>query len=386
MESFKEITPIANEIIKKYYLCDFCLGRLFSKKLNLSSNKLLGKKIKQHISIPSKNCYICKDLFTAVPWYLKKMIEVSNGYEFSSFVVGTKIKPSIVDRDDYIRSKFKIRGADGVKTGITHELSKQFSKKTKKNIDFLDPDITFTLDFKDQSCQIRSKQLFLQGRYTKTKRGLSQKQKSCENCFGKGCRVCNFHGLTDFTSVEGKISKILFDTFGGTIAKFTWIGGEDKSSLVLGSGRPFFVRLQNPIKRKKTFRKSIETNSIVIHNFKIISDIPKQPPAFASLIEISIATEKDMNSSSLKKLKTLTSSPIVIYENSGKRSEKKIFDVFFKKKSKNLFLLSIRAEGGLPVKRFVIGDNVVPGISQILDTCCNCEEFDFLEIQMITNN
>ena len=75
-----------------------------------------------------------------------------------------------------------------------------------------------------------------------------------------------------------------------------------------------------------------------------------------------------------------------IYENSGKRSEKKIFDVFFKKKSKNQFLLTIRAEGGLPVKRFVMGDNVVPGVSQILDTCCNCEEFDFLEIQMITNN
>jgi len=386
MENFKEIIPIANEIIKKHYLCDFCLGRLFSKKLNLFSDKLLGKKIKQRLSISSKNCYICKDLFTTIPWYLKKMTEVSNGYEFSSFVVGTKIKPSIVDRDDYVRSKFKLRGVDGVKTGITHELSKQFSKKTKKNIDFLDPDLTFTIDFKDQLCQIRSKQLFLQGRYTKEKRGLSQKQKSCENCSGRGCRVCNFHGLTDFTSVEGEISKILFDVFGGTIAKFTWIGGEDKSSLVLGSGRPFFVRLQNPIKRKKIFRKSIKTNSIIINNFKIISDAPKQSLAFDSLIEISVTTEKEVNSSSLKKLKMLISSPIVIYGNSGKRSEKRIFNVFFKKKSKNQFLLTIRAEGGLPVKRFVIGDNVVPGISQILDTCCNCETFDFLEIKMITNN
>ena len=386
MDSFEKIVPIANEIIKKHYLCDFCLGRLFSKKLNLSSDKLLGKKIKQHLSKNPKNCYICRDLFVTIPMFLKKMTEVSNGYEFSSFVVGTKIKPSIVDRDDYIKSKFKIRGVDGVKTGITHELSKQFSKKTKKHIDFLNPDLTFTIDFKDQFCQIRTKQLFLQGRYTKTKRGLPQKQKSCENCSGKGCRVCNFHGLTDFTSVEGEISKILFDTFGGTIAKFTWIGGEDKISLVLGSGRPFFVRLQNPIKRKKIFRKSLKTNSIVIRNFKIIPDIPKQLPAFVSLIEASVSTEKEVSPSTLKKLKTLTSSPIIIYENSGKRSEKKIFDVFFKKKSKTQFLLTIRAEGGLPVKRFVLGDNVVPGISQILDTSCSCDEFDFLEIKMITNN
>jgi tRNA U54 and U55 pseudouridine synthase Pus10 len=48
--------------------------------------------------------------------------------------------------------------------------------------------------------------------------------------------------------------------------------------------------------------------------------------------------------------------------------------------------LTIIAEGGLPIKRFVIGDNVVPGVSQIIENNCKCDEFDFLEIKMITNN
>jgi tRNA pseudouridine synthase 10 len=99
-----------------------------------------------------------------------------------------------------------------------------------------------------------------------------------------------------------------------------------------------------------------------------------------------IITENEIHSSSLKKLKKHFANPVVIYENSGKRSEKKIFNVKYKKNSNNKFTLTIIAEGGLPIKRFVIGDNVVPGVSQIIENNCKCDEFDFLEIKMITNN
>jgi tRNA pseudouridine synthase 10 len=386
MSGITEVSLLANQILKKHYLCDNCLGRLFSKKLKLSSNKLLGKKLKQNISASSKKCYICKNLFENLMSYLELMLESSSNYGFSSFVVGAMIKPSVIDRDDYLRSKYQLRGIDGVKTDITRELSKQFARKTKKFLDFLNPDVTFTLNFKDKTCQLRSKQISLQGRYNKIQRGFSQKQKSCENCSGKGCRKCDFHGFTESNSVEAKISKFLFSKFGGTIAKFTWIGGDDKSSLVLGLGRPFFVRIQNPIKRKARLPKILKIDSVVINNCKIISDVPKRPLAFRSIIEMKIITEKEIQSSSLKKLKKQLDSPVIIYENSGKRSEKKIFNTKYKKNSKNKFTLVINAEGGLPIKRFVIGDNVVPGVSQTIGNNCKCDEFDFLEIKMITNN
>ncbi len=386
MTNIKEVSPIANKIIKKYFLCDSCLGRLFSKKLKLSSNRLLGKKLKQNISTSSKKCFICKNLFDNLVPYLELMLGSSSNYGFSSFVVGAIIKPSVIDRDDYLRSKYRLRGIDSVKTDITRELSKQFSRKTNKNLEFLDPDVTFTVNFKEKTCQLRSKQISVQGRYNKIKRGFSQRQRSCENCFGKGCRACDFHGLTDYESVEGKISKFLFSKFGGTIAKFTWIGGEDKSSLVLGPGRPFFVRIQNPIKRRVRLPKTLKIDSVTIKNCKIISNVPKKPLAFSSIIEIKIITEKEIKSSSLKKLKKSLENPILIYENSGKRSEKKIFNAKYKKISKTKFTLLINAEGGLPIKRFVIGDNVVPGVSQTIDNNCKCEEFDFIEIKMITNN
>ena len=93
-----------------------------------------------------------------------------------------------------------------------------------------------------------------------------------------------------------------------------------------------------------------------------------------------------MNFKSLKKLKDLTISPVVVYEKSGKRSEKKIFDVKYKKDSTNSFTLIIKAEGGLPIKRFVIGDDVAPNVAKILETSCICKEFDFLEIVVNDGN
>lgn len=380
MSNYQQIVPIANKIIKKYDLCDHCLGRLFSKQLHLSSNKLLGKKLKNNLDSEEK-CYICKNLFDNLDHFLKLMLNTSSNYTFSTFSVGAMIKPSIVDRDDFIRSLYKLKGIDSVKTDITKELGRLYSRKTKKRIDYLDPEITFTMNLKDEMCQLRSKSITISGRYVKSQRGYPQKQKSCDNCSGKGCRICDFHGIAEFESVEGTISKLIFNKFGGTTAKFTWIGGEDKSSLVLGSGRPFFVKIQNPFKRKVKL-SNVTINSIKLHNLKLVYESPKKSLKFNSTISAKISTESQIDSKSLRKLKDLTINPVIVYEKSGKRSEKKIFEVKYKKNSKNLFTLIIRAEGGLPIKRFVIGDDVTPNISQILETSCVSEEFDFLDIEV----
>ena len=378
MSNYSQITSTANLILKKYDLCDQCLGRLFSKQLRLSSNKLLGKKLHKNSTFQSK-CYVCKNLFCNLDHFLKLMLDSSLNYTFKTYGIGIMIKPSIVDRDDFLRSKYQLKGIDSVKTDITKELIKLFTKKTHKIMDPFDPEITFTVNLKDESCQLRSKSITIFGRYVKSSRGYSQKQKSCDNCFGNGCRMCDFHGISEFESVEGIISKLIFKKFGGTTAKFTWIGGEDRSSLVLGNGRPFFVKIKNPSKRKSKLSDE-EFNSVSLFNLKLVHESPKKSLIFHSKIKIKISSKLQINSKNLKKLKDLTTYPITVYEKSGKRYEKKIFDLTYKKNSSNVFTVIISAEGGFPIKRFVIGDDVLPNISSVLDTTCMVQEFDFLDI------
>ena len=304
MSEYQKILPIANQILKKYDLCDNCLGRLFSKKLHLSSNKLLGKKLKKNRRSTQK-CHICKNIFDNLDYFLKMMIDASSNYSFKSFSIGTTVKPSIIDRDDNLRSNFKLKGIDGIKTDITKELGKLFSKKTKHIVANRDPEVSFTINLKDESCILRSRPIVLSGRYTKAVRDMSQRQKPCDNCSGKGCRICHFHGISDFDSVEGIISHYIFEKLGGTTAKFTWIGGEDKSSLVLGSGRPFFVKLQNP--NKRNLRKTTKSfDSLKIFDMKLVDDYPKKPVKFISSIKVNITSRSDVDTKILKKLKILS--------------------------------------------------------------------------------
>jgi len=380
MSDYSQILSVTNEILQKYDLCDQCLGRLFSKQLHLSSNKLLGRKLKNEF-VSTNKCYICKNLFSKLDFFLKLMLDSSSNYAFKTYGVGLLIKPSIVDRDDFIRSKYKLKGIDSIKTDIAKELIKLFTKKTQKIMDPFDPEITFTINLKDESCQLRSKSIVISGRYVKSKRGYTQKQKSCDNCSGKGCRICNFHGISEFESVEGVISKLIFKKFGGTTTKFTWIGGEDKSSLVLGNGRPFFVKIKNPSKRKPRLSDK-EFDFVSLFNLKLIGESPKKPLNFNSKIKIKISTSLPINLKNLKKLKDLTTTPIVIYENSGKRYEKKIFGLKYTKNSDNVFTMTVIAEGGFPVKRFVVGNDVLPNISSLFDNPCVSQEFDFLDIMI----
>ena len=384
MSNYSTVLSTSNKIIKKYNLCDYCLGRLFTKQLRLSSNKLLGKKLKNGRE-SNHSCYICKNLFDNLDHFLKLMLDSSFDYKFRTFSIGTIIKPSIVDRDDALKSEFKLRGIDGVKYDITKELGKLFSKKTKKTANYIDPEIIFTVNLKEPSCNLRSKPIVISGRYTKSKRGYFQKQKSCDNCSGKGCRTCDFHGISEFNSVEGVISKLIFKKFGGTTTKFTWIGGEDKSSLVLGSGRPFIVKLQNPLKRKIKLSDYV-SDFISIFNLKMIDDSPKTPLKFSSLVTIKISTDSKFDAKYLKKLKNLKNCSVLVSEKSGRSYEKKIFDINYKKTSDQIILVKMRVEGGLPIKRFVIGTDVTPNVSETIETNCIPDEFDFLEIIVNDNN
>ncbi len=369
------------QILKEYRLCDYCLGRMFASKLRLVSHKNLGEKIRK-ITKQSKpkSCYLCKNLMPGLDTFLNKILDMSKEYEFSTFLIGAILKPSILDRDDIIRSKFKLRGIAGIKSDVTREMGKQFGKKTRTKVDYQSPDIVFTIDFKKDQCDIKPKALFLQGRYTKETRGIPQKQVSCNRCDGKGCFVCDFHGISEYNSVEGHIAKFLFEKFGAQQAKITWIGSEDQSSLVLGNGRPFFVKMINPHKRKVILPKKVKLDGVSILNLRTVSKIPNDQIKFKTDVILEITTEKDLIPDALNVLEGLKDMPIVISENLPWKNQKKIYDIKVKKLDTKSFTLLMTLDGGIPLKRLVTGNNVEPNISMLLENACKCTTFDFHKI------
>ena len=220
------------------------------------------------------------------------------------------------------------------------------------------------------------------GRYLKNKRGLPQKQKTCQDCKGKGCIFCNNHGIVSFNSIEGKISQFLYKKFETNQVNFTWIGGEDKTGLVRGNGRPFFAKLISPKKRNIRLPKKSDLDEIIIHNLRIIDHIPSGSIPFKTRIKLFIIAQKNITSEKLRKLKQLVGIIINYYPTNSKNSKKVIHTLKYTKKSSKSFIIQIEADGGLPIKHLVDGLHVNPNVSDLLGIKCFCEKFDVYQITL----
>mgnify|MGYP001216373263 CR=1 FL=1 len=358
-ENFKKITM-------KYTLCKFCSSRLTKK------NK------KQY-----DQCFICKNIFEKIDDIVLRISENLSSYEFSNFETGVIIKPSIIDRDDHIKSQFEIRGISSVKSNINHELSKRLAQRTNRSINYLDPDISIKVNFKDNSYEIKPKSIYLYGRYIKKSRKIRQKQHNCTNCFGKGCYTCNFYGLVNFDSVGGQISKFLIKKFDCKQVKINWIGGEEKTSLVLGNGRPFFAKIVNPKKRKKIIRSKTKLQGIELLELRKIDTLPKDQIFFKSKIDVIMKTDTPIKSRELKNLEH-SAMPLILHIDGKKSATKKIYKINFKKLSTKSFKINFYADGGIPIKSLIQGSTVIPNITDLLKTKCECIQFDFKKIDVMS--
>lgn len=380
-DNLDQVKLQAKKILNEYDLCDYCIGRIFKNNIGMSSSKLTGKKIR--LLLRKKNadqCYVCKNQFETLHYPIAKIIELSSDYQFLTFLIGVTLKHSIIERDDLIKSKFKLYGIDSIKSEITNEMAKSFAKKTKTNPDNASPDLIFKINLKDSFYELRAKSIILSGRYTKKTRNLIQKQRPHTSCLGKGCFECNFSGMSDHPSVEGFLTKPILEKFRAEKIKTTWIGGEEKTSMVLGKGRPFFLQIINPKKRRVSINKKIIHDDMTFFGFKTIKKIPADPIKFRSKVKLYILTEKNIPKKTITKIENTKNFPVSVYMDSDNYYEKQVYDIKCKKITPKSFSIFITVEGGFPVKRFIEGNDVEPNLIGLFNDKFTCKEFDFQDI------
>ena len=355
------------------------------KETLLKQYRLCKRCIERHISTgkSSRPCYICRGLMDNLGAIANSILAAVKGFEFDTFLIGATLSTQLYEREDTMRARLKIRGRESIKHYLTRELGMRLSRLTQKQVEYGKPDITITLTVDKENnvnVAVISRPLTFAGVYIKKSRGLPQKQDRCASCGGKGCNSCNYSGLSGYDSVEGIIANDLVQITGGQTPKFTWMGSEDYSSLVLGSGRPFYVRIFNP-KKRKLKNKTIKGNGIKAM-LNVINDIPVVQPRFTVKTKIHIRCENALTKKILKKLNSLSGSK-VSFENKSKIGIKSIYSVHVRQLDSNQFTLTIVADGGLMIKQLVGGEEYMkPNISEVLGTKCKCLVFDILDVKL----
>src|SRR5919106_5203201 len=352
-------------LLKQYRLCKRCLER------HISTGKSSGP------------CYICRGLMDNLGAIANSILAAVKGFEFDTFLIGATLSTQLYEREDTMRARLKIRGREGIKHYLTRDLGMRLARLTRKQVEYGKPDITITLTVDKENnvnVAVISRPLAFAGVYIKKSRGLPQKQDRCASCGGKGCNSCNYSGLSGYDSVEGIIANELVQITRGQTPKFTWIGSEDRSSLVLGSGRPFYVRVFNP-KKRKLKNKAVKGNGIKAM-LNAINYIPVIQPRFTVKTKIYIRCENALTKKILETLNLLSGSK-VSFENRSKVGIKSIYSVRIRQIDNNQFTLTITADGGLMIKQLVGGEKYMkPNISEILRMKCECLMFDVLDVQL----
>lgn len=358
----------ARAICSEFGLCYSCLGRVAAR--GRRSARSLGRRL--HTG-PAAECYVCRGLMDGLEGLVDHVTERVSGYEYETFSVGATLKVSVLDRDDYIRSRAGAAGAVSIKAALTGEVGEIISGRTGKRLDRDDPDITILVDTRLGSCEVRSRHMVVGMRYTKTRRGLPQKRTACGACGGAGCDGCGFSG--DGPSVEGVISAYLLGVVGGTDVRFTWVGGEDRDSLVLGSGRPVYARVRNPTRSADALPESVSLDDICVYGMSQAA-IPERLPPFKSEVRVVVRCG-DM--SNLRRVRGLAGL-VRVGTDSGRPSTRTVDMVRYRRVGDDSFRMTAEVEGGVPIKRLVSGEGVEPSVSSLLGTKCECMRFDFLDI------
>jgi len=434
-----EVLKVAAQLLKNYHLCDNCLGRHFANLAYGTTNAERGRALKNTLVLAAHDIFLdgtkegadllkkialngmsevarntalrlgisigsdkaACDLCEGKLQELENMAEESLGrikdYEFRSFLVGAKIPESIIETEDSMRARLGVKWGETIKSEFTREIGKYIAKKTSRQVDYKNPDVTITFSLPNGKTAFQVNPIFIEGRYRKLITGIPQSRWLCRKCRGRGCKACGGTGKRYQESVQEIIEQPILAQSLGESTEFHAGGREDVDVKVLGRGRPFVSEVKNPKKRLFSLtrvRKTINSSGKVkVDNLKLAErETIRRVKAYEGAEKIYLAkidSDVKIASEELANLEKKFKDAVVqqlgprrtVRRRADKAKIKHIYELKVKKISSKRFQIVIRTQGGLYVREFVEGNGkVTPSIRDVLQKKVKCTELSVLDI------
>ncbi len=440
-----EILKNAERMLKKYALCDDCLGRQFAllgygmenktrgysiklvlamqahekalngnkraisllKKLVLNGNFQTAKVLLEKLDVkpdgekPFK-CYLCENKFEEIENLAKKAVEKMKGWEYETFLVGITLPKEIMEREDEFKSEFEVTYGESLKNHFSREIGKKIAKLTGKEADLKNPHIVVLVNPFTERVKVQVNPLFISGRYRKLVRNIPQSKWICTKCQGKGCERCNWTGKMYPESVAEIISTPVLEMTEGKTTAFHAAGREDVDARMLGLGRPFVIEVKKPKKRFIDL-KELESRindfgsgkvEVLNLNFALREDVEriKKGEGTQKVYRVLVELENEVSDGELEKLERILTgckisqqTPIrVLHRRADLTREKYIYETKVKKLTPKIIEMQIRCQGGLYIKELITGDmgRTKPNVSELLKTRATPISLDVLDVVM----
>jgi tRNA pseudouridine synthase 10 len=398
-----DILQIAIDALNQGYMCDRCLGRLFAKLLHGLSNEQRGKIVRDALALVIESgcepdlyngnfqsiimestsaCTFCLDIFKElIPSLTLEAMAKSRSYEFTSFLVGTRLNSELFKKDIQL-NQISPDYSESIKEEVNRTIGKRIELVYQKQVEHKEPDLFFLADLQKNIVSVESKNVYIYGGYKKLARGIPQTTWNCKVCNGRGCKKCKWTGRFYRTSVQHIIEKPILDQLSSAQSSFHGAGREDVDVRCLDY-RQFIIEIFNPKKRtvdlERLYREINKSKSVQVSKLKLASkgDIASLKEERCDKTYHAVATfVKDVGESDLLKVFSLKGTLIrqktplrVVNRRADIVRERKIRDIEAKKLSARKVDLLIECEAGTYVKELISGDKgrTRPSISEVLD-------------------
>ncbi|MFB6309171.1 MAG: tRNA pseudouridine(54/55) synthase Pus10 [Haloarculaceae archaeon] len=397
-------------------LCDACLGRLFADRSFGLTNAERGHALRVTTALEKDDpfeagedddCWVCEGECSRVEEWAERAATAVRGYEFDTYQVGTRVPPLLEENDHLLREDVGLdEGAgEALKTELNREVGKRVGELTDTEVDFERPDVQFLLDLTTDEVDVQVNSAFVYGRYRKLERDIPQTEWPCRECNATGikrgeeCPGCDGTGYRYDRSVEELTAPPIREAMDGAEATFHGAGREDVDALMLGSGRPFVVEIEEPRRRNVDTDEleaeindfadgAVEVEGLRLATHGMVERVKELPASKTYRMDVRFGddvSEADLTAA-LEELDGATIEQETPQRVAHRRADlvrtREVYDADGELGDARHATLEIHGEGGLYVKELVSGDGdrTDPSLAGLLGVESEVTALDVLDV------
>ncbi|MDR3102739.1 MAG: tRNA pseudouridine(54/55) synthase Pus10 [Methanocalculaceae archaeon] len=395
-------------------ICDHCLGRLFAKRSFGLTNEQRGHALRvvhalayniPFASYERDTCWVCNDLLESISGWAQRVAVTLKDIEYNTFVIGTRTPPMMTESEEMIWSDLSLEHPEPLKSEMNREVGKAVSALTGKKGDPKNPEIAAVLNIADDRVELQIAPIYFFGWYLKYERGIPQTHWDCRACRGNGCEKCSFTGKQYPTSVEELIADAPKRIFAADCGILHGAGREDIDALMIGTGRPFVMEMQNPKIRNVNLQElesainasaapRVQVKLERWSNKKTVEMLKshKGHKTYRILVDIDSSVSLETVRNAVSKLKG-----VLIHQRTPERvahrrvdlvRERYVVDIECLGMESSLYRIEVTGEGGLYIKELVSGDGgrTTPSLAELLAVSARVVALDVVQVDGIAGN
>ncbi|QSG05713.1 tRNA pseudouridine(54/55) synthase Pus10 [Halapricum desulfuricans] len=409
------VLEIARDALATGPVCDACLGRLVADRSFGLTNAERGRALRTTVALEDDepyeepgDCWVCEGESDRIETWADRAVRAVADYAFDTYQVGTRVPPMLEENDALLRDDVGLSEDAGepLKAELNREVGKRFGREVDAEVDFERPDVQLLLDLGTDEVELQVNSAFVYGRYRKLERDIPQTKWPCNECGGTGlkrgaeCPGCDGTGFRYDESVEQLTAPPVVEAYEGESATFHGAGREDVDALMLGTGRPFVIEIEDPHTRdidpealeaaiNDYAEGKVEVTDLAVPTYEMVERVKEHEASktYRMAVEFDEPVADADLQAALDDLRGATITQRTPQRVDHRRADidrtREVYDVEGDLEDETHATIDLDGEGGLYVKELVSGDGgrTEPSLSGLLGVGAVVTALDVLAVE-----